>query len=868
MTADEIRAAFLSTFQRHGHQVHPSATLVTHDDPTLHFVNAGMVPFKNIFTGAEVAAHPRAPSSQRCKGVSGKHNDLENVGRTPRHHTFFEMLGNFSFGDYFKSEAIGFAWDLLTNVWKVDGDRLWVTVFEQDDEAFAMWRDQVGVPERRIQRLGAKDNFWSMGDTGPCGPCSEIHYDHGPAISDDTRGPAFESPRYVEIWNLVFMQFEQRADGSRVSLPKPSIDTGMGLERITAVKQGVYSNYDTDLFQPLIQRAASLAKVKYHDNDDSDTALRVIADHARAAAFLVTDGIMPGNEGRAYVLRRIMRRALRFGYKLGLNEPFFHHVTAEVVDRFQGAYPELAKRADFVREVVRAEEERFQRTLDRGMALLDHELAAGKGEVGGEAAFKLWDTYGFPLDLTELIAEEKGVTVDKAGFDAAMAVQKEQGRAHWKGVGEAGVDGLWQQVAAVGATEFTGYTELSQAGNVVALVKKVGDELRPVQRLDVGEAGVIILDRTPFYGESGGQAGDTGTLGTHRVTDTTKAAGLHLHHVVTSDAVAVGDALEARVDPPKRAGTRRNHTATHLLHAALRSVLGDHVTQKGSLVAPDRLRFDFSHHKPVTADELRRVEDLVNREVLANQDVHTSVDDLEAAIAKGAMALFGEKYDSKVRVVSVPGFSTELCGGTHVSRTGDIGLFKLLSESGVAAGVRRIEAQTGTGALAVVREQEDRLADAARVLKSTSDRVVEAVQKLHDERRGLEKRVAELEREIAKAAAGDLASRAEAFGSVQVLITTADGDLKELADRLRDQLGSSVIVLASGADDKAQLVVAASKDVAGAKVHAGKIVQELAPMIGGKGGGRPDLAQAGGKDASAIDAMLARARALIVAALA
>jgi len=868
VTADEIRAAFLSTFQRHGHQVHPSATLVTHDDPTLHFVNAGMVPFKNIFTGAEVAAHPRAPSSQRCKGVSGKHNDLENVGRTPRHHTFFEMLGNFSFGDYFKSEAIGFAWDLLTNVWKVDGDRLWVTVFEQDDEAFAMWRDQVGVPERRIQRLGAKDNFWSMGDTGPCGPCSEIHYDHGPAISDDTRGPAFESPRYVEIWNLVFMQFEQRADGSRVSLPKPSIDTGMGLERITAVKQGVYSNYDTDLFQPLIQRAASLAKVKYHDNDDSDTALRVIADHARAAAFLVTDGIMPGNEGRAYVLRRIMRRALRFGYKLGLNEPFFHHVTAEVVDRFQGAYPELAKRADFVREVVRAEEERFQRTLDRGMALLDHELAAGKGEVGGEAAFKLWDTYGFPLDLTELIAEEKGVTVDKAGFDAAMAVQKEQGRAHWKGVGEAGVDGLWQQVAAVGATEFTGYTELSQAGNVVALVKKVGDELRPVQRLDVGEAGVIILDRTPFYGESGGQAGDTGTLGTHRVTDTTKAAGLHLHHVVTSDAVAVGDALEARVDPPKRAGTRRNHTATHLLHAALRSVLGDHVTQKGSLVAPDRLRFDFSHHKPVTADELRRVEDLVNREVLANQDVHTSVDDLEAAIAKGAMALFGEKYDSKVRVVSVPGFSTELCGGTHVSRTGDIGLFKLLSESGVAAGVRRIEAQTGTGALAVVREQEDRLADAARVLKSTSDRVVEAVQKLHDERRGLEKRVAELEREIAKAAAGDLASRAEAFGSVQVLITTADGDLKELADRLRDQLGSSVIVLASGADDKAQLVVAASKDVAGAKVHAGKIVQELAPMIGGKGGGRPDLAQAGGKDASAIDAMLARARALIVAALA
>ena len=663
------------------------------------------------------------------------------------------------------------------------------------------------------------------------------------------------------------MQFEQRADGSRVALPKPSIDTGMGLERITAVKQGVYSNYDTDLFQPLIQRAAALAKVRYRDHDDSDTALRVIADHARAAAFLVADGIMPGNEGRAYVLRRIMRRALRFGYKLGLNEPFFHHVTAEVVDRFQGAYPELGKRADFVREVVHAEEERFQRTLDRGMALLDQELASGRGVVGGDAAFKLWDTYGFPLDLTELIAEENGVTVDKPGFDAAMKVQKDQGRAHWKGQAAAGVDALYKQLAEAGTTTFTGYTELSRACTVTALVRKSADGLTPVDRLDAGEEAVIVLDTTPFYGESGGQAGDSGRLGSHVVSDTTKAFGLHLHHVRTLDAVAVGDVLEARVDPPKRSSTRRNHTATHLLHAALRQVLGDHVTQKGSLVAPDRLRFDFSHHKPVTAEELRRIEDLVNQQVLANQPVDTSEDELEQAIAKGAMALFGEKYDSRVRVVSVPGFSVELCGGTHVSRTGDIGLFKLLSEAGVAAGVRRVEAQTGTGALAVVRAQEDVLADAGRALKTSPDRVLEAVQKLQDDRKSLEKRVAELERTIAAAAAGDLIGQAKVLGPAKVLAARFDGDLKDQADRLRDQLGTSLVILVSGADDKAQLVVAASKDIAGGSVHAGKLVQELAPLIGGKGGGRPDLAQAGGKEPGGIDALLARAWELAAAAL-
>ena len=868
MTADEIRKAFLSYYEGKGHKVHPSASLLTHDDPTLHFVNAGMVPFKNVFTGEEAAATSRATSSQRCLRVSGKHNDLENVGRTPRHHTFFEMLGNFSFGDYFKTEAIAFAWELLTDVWKVDADRLWVTVYEDDDEAYALWRDKMGVPEARLQRLGAKDNFWSMGDVGPCGPCSEIHYDHGPGVSDDTRGPAGEGDRYVEIWNLVFMQYEQRADGTRADLPKPSIDTGMGLERIAAVKQGVYSNYDTDLFLPLIARAADTASVSYGDGADSDTALRVIADHARAAAFLVSDGVMPGNEGRAYVLRRIMRRALRFGWKLGIAEPFFHKVTDEVVQRFEEAYPGLSPRRDFIGEVVLAEEQRFQRTLDRGMALLDDELKGGE-TVGGEAAFKLWDTYGFPLDLTEQIAEEHGVAVDKKGFQAAMTVQKEQGRANWKGASAATVDTLWKDMGAeLGATEFTGYTELSRAGSVVALVAKDGDdELLRVDRLDAGQQGIVILDRTPFYGESGGQAGDCGRLSTFTVVDTAKASGLHLHHVKGGEAVSIGDVLEARVDAPSRAGTRRNHTGTHLLHAALRSVLGEHVSQKGSLVAPDRLRFDFGHHKPVSADELRAIEDLVNQEILANKPVETTVDDLESAIAKGAMALFGEKYDDEVRVVQVAGFSVELCGGTHVERTGDIGPFVVVSEGGIASGVRRIEAQTGTGAIAVFRKQAAKLAEAATLLKTQADRVPEAVAKLAEERKGVERELAEMKREVAKAAAGDLVSQARDIGGVKVLAARFDGDLKEQADRLRDQLGTSLVVLAAERGPKAQLIIAASKDVAGSRVHAGKLVKELAPLIGGGGGGRPDMAQAGGKDPSGIDLLLERAYEAAAAAL-
>ncbi len=868
MTSDEIRKAFLSYFESNGHKVHPSASLLTHDDPTLLFVNAGMVPFKNVFTGAEEAASPRATSSQACLRVSGKHNDLENVGRTARHHTLFEMLGNFSFGDYFKAEAIPFAWELLTEVWKIDADRLWVTVYKDDDEAYDLWRDVVGVPEARLQRLGEKDNFWSMGDVGPCGPCSEIHYDHGPEISDDTRGPAGEDDRYVEIWNLVFMQYEQHKDGSRTDLPSPSIDTGMGLERIAAVKQGVYWNYDTDLFQPLIARAADTAGITYGDTAETDTALRVISDHARATAFLISDGVMPGNEGRAYVLRRIMRRALRFGWKLGIFDAFLHKVTDEVVQRYQDAHPRLAPRRDFIGEVVLAEEQRFSRTLDRGMALLDEELKSGK-PIAGDAAFKLYDTYGFPLDLTEQIAEEHGVSVDTDGFDVAMTKQQERSRQGPLPVHAAAVDTLWKEMASeLGATDFTGYTELSRPGTVVALLRKDGDDLHRVQRLDAGEKGIVLLDRTPFYGESGGQAGDTGRLSYWHVTDTTKSNGLHLHHVQKGEAVSVGDVLEAKVDAPSRAGTRRNHTGTHLLHAALRSVLGEHVTQKGSLVAPDRLRFDFSHHKPVTAEELRSIEDLVNAEVLANKPLETTVDDLEAAIEKGAMALFGEKYDDEVRVVTVPGFSVELCGGTHVDRTGDIGPFVIVSEAGIASGVRRIEAQTGTGAIAVFRKQAAKLAEAASLLKTQADRVPEAVAKLAEERKGVEKELAEMKKEVAKAAAGDLIGQAREIGGVKVLAARFDGDLKEQADRLRDQLGTSLVVLAAERGPKAQLIVAASKDVAGSKLHAGKIVKELAPLIGGGGGGRPDMAQAGGKDPSGIEGLLQKAYEVAEAALA
>jgi alanyl-tRNA synthetase len=664
--AAEIRQRYLSFFEGHGHAVVPSSPLVPHNDPTLFFTNAGMVQFKDVFTGRERRDYSRATTVQKCLRVSGKHNDLENVGRTPRHHTFFEMLGNFSFGDYFKAEAIPYAWELLTGVYGIDPNRLWVTIYEEDDEAFDLWRSKVGFPAERIQRLGAKDNFWSMGDTGPCGPCTEIHYDHGPAVSSDERGPAGGDDRYVEIWNLVFMQFEQAADGSRTSLPRPSIDTGMGLERLAAVKQGVYSNYDTDLFQGIIASACREAKVAYGASPESDTALRVLADHARATTFLVADGVMPSNEGRGYVLRRIMRRAIRFGVKLGLDRPFLHSLGDTVATEFGVAFPELLERQTFVREVIQSEEERFRKTLDRGMKLLDSHLekAGLGGTVPGDVAFVLSDTYGFPLDLTSLIAAERGIDVDEPGYQQALGEQKARGRAAWRGSGEQAVAGLWHQLAdAHGATTFTGYAGHSGTGTVVALIARTGEgadaALESVDRLVPGQAGVAVLDRTPFYGESGGQVGDTGTLSSSevkaRVTDVQKQSGLHLHHVEVDEGVlAVGDVLTTDVDSRRRSHTRRNHTATHLLHAALRGSSATTSPRRAALVGPDRLRFDFSHHKAITADELSRSRSWSTSRSCATPAWSRDVQSLDEAVAAGAMALFGEKYDAEVRVVDGP----------------------------------------------------------------------------------------------------------------------------------------------------------------------------------------------------------------------
>jgi alanyl-tRNA synthetase len=869
VNASEIRKSFLGYFEREQHKIVPSSSLVPHNDPTLFFTNAGMVQFKDLFTGKEAPSYKRAVSSQRCLRVSGKHNDLDNVGRTPRHHTLFEMLGNFSFGDYFKADAIRFAWDLLTGTWKIDPDRLWVTIFEEDDEAHAIWHEKVGVPTSRIQRLGAKENFWSMGPVGPCGPCSEIHYDHGARYSTDPSstanpGPASEDPRYVEIWNLVFMQFEQHEDGSRTALPKPSIDTGMGLERVSAVLQGVFWNYETDLFQPLMRKASELAGVKPGKSEESDTALRVISDHSRAAAFLVGDGVMPSNEERGYVLRRIMRRGIRFGTKLGLQEPFLHKVVSEVITHMSDAYPQLSDRRAFIEQVVLDEELRFQRTLSRGMRLLDAQLSEGQGQLPGAVAFELFDTYGFPLDLTELIAEERGKEVDTDGFRTAMEQQKARSRAGWKGSGQQAVSELWHQLhTAHGDTAFVGYDHDHEEGQVLALVRVSGDSgqehiFTQVDRLAAGEKGILLLDQTPFYAESGGQVGDAGSIGGFHVTETQKAAGLYLHHGEATEPIEVGQRLLATVDAARRDRTRRNHTATHLLHAALRKVLGPHVTQKGSLVAPDRLRFDFAHPKPLSADELRRIEEIVNAEILHNHGVDTALDDLEQAVAKGAMALFGEKYDARVRVVSVPGFSTELCGGTHVRRTGDIGLFRILSEAGVAAGVRRIEAQTGTGALALVHEESQTLLEAARKLKTEPARLVEAIGKLQEDRKSLERELAELKRGMAKAAAGDLVQKAQDVNGIRVLAAEFDGDLREQADRLRDQLGSSLVVLLARKGDKVQMLAAASKDVAGSRIHAGKVIEAVAPLVGGRGGGRPDMAQAGGADPSGIAAAVQR----------
>jgi alanyl-tRNA synthetase len=872
VSSAELRARFLDFFRRHGHTVVPSSPLVPGNDPTLLFTNAGMVQFKDVFLGKDLRPYSRAASSQRCVRAGGKHNDLENVGYTARHHTFFEMLGNFSFGDYFKRDAIRFAWDFVTGELGLPQDRLWVTVYETDDEAFDLWVNEAGVDPARITRLGAKSNFWAMGDTGPCGPCTEIFYDHGPHIAGGPPGsPDEDGDRYVEIWNLVFMQFDRAPDGTMTPLPKPSVDTGAGLERMAAVMQGVHSNYDIDLFRGLIDAAARATGAK----DLSSPSLRVIADHIRACSFLIVDGVLPSNEGRGYVLRRIARRAIRHGYKLGQTKPFFHSLVPALVAAMGEAYPELAKAAAHVERVLKQEEERFAETLASGMALLEDAIAKlvpgadGRKVIPGDAVFKLYDTYGFPVDLTNDIARERELGIDEAGFEAAMDAQRQRSQAASKFA----VD-LRETVQLDHRTTFKGYESLAETGTVVALID---DQGASVQELAEGARGRVILDHTPFYAESGGQVGDTGRLqaehGEFAVEDTQKLREAFAHMgTLARGRIRVGDRVHAIVDTEARAATARNHSATHLLHAALRQVLGQHVTQKGSLVEPQRLRFDFSHFQAVTPDELAQIERLVNAEIRANREGRTRLMNYDAAVAAGAMALFGEKYGDEVRVLSFGEFSTELCGGTHVGRTGDIGLFKIVAEGGVAAGVRRIEGVTGQGALDYVNDTERRLRDVAALVRGSRDDASDKVQALLDRARKLEREIDALKAKLASGTGTDLAAQAVALGgAAKLLAARLDGaDAKALrtaVDQLKEKFGSAVIVLgAADADGKVALVAGVTPDLVG-KVKAGEIVGAVAAQVGGRGGGRPDFAQAGGTDVSKLDAALASVEALVRAKL-
>ena len=854
MKTGDIREAFLAFFEEHGHTRVPSSSLVPVDDPTLLFTNAGMNQFKDTFLGTDPRPYTRAASSQRCVRAGGKHNDLENVGYTARHHTFFEMLGNFSFGDYFKREAIRFAWTFLTEHLGLPPEQLWVTVHVSDDEAAQIWIDEIGFPAERLSRLD-EDNFWQMGDTGPCGPCSEVFYDHGPAVPGGPPGSEDDDlDRYIEIWNLVFMQYNRDASGEMTPLPRPSVDTGMGLERIAAVLQGVHSNYEIDLFRALIDAAAERIGVE----DRAAASLRVIADHIRSCAFLVVDGVLPGNEGRGYVLRRILRRAIRHGNKLGASEPFFHRLVAPLVAEMGVAYPELAAQQGAIEAALLAEEEQFARTLDHGMAILEEALTDLEGtEIPGDVVFRLYDTYGFPTDLTNDIARERGLTLDLDGYERAMAAQ----RARSKEGGSFRVD-YNATLRLDGETAFTGYASLTGEGRVRALLR----EGEAVSALAADESGVLVLDRTPFYAESGGQVGDTGYLAGEgvrlEVTDTTKAGSHHLHHVrVLEGEVREGSELAATVDRAVRQRTRLNHSATHLLHAALRQVLGDHVTQKGSLVDSERLRFDFSHGQPVSAGELAMISDLVNAQVRANTPVVTRRMSMDEAMAAGAMALFGEKYGDEVRVLSMGAddFSVELCGGTHVDRTGDIGLFRIVGEGGVAAGVRRIEAVTGEGALAALAELDASVAGACDVLKATPANLAERAAALRAEARELEKTVARLKQKLASAAGGDLTSSAVEVAGVKVLAANVDGadgkSLRDTLDQCKNKLGSAVILLSAVNDGKIALAAGVTADLTD-RVKAGDLMREFAGRLGGKGGGRPDMAQGGGSDVHALDATL------------
>ncbi|TFZ46185.1 alanine--tRNA ligase [Stenotrophomonas maltophilia] len=865
-TTSQIRSDFLEFFKGKGHTIVPSAPLVPGNDPTLLFTNSGMVQFKDVFLGAEKRSYVRAADVQRCLRAGGKHNDLDQVGYTARHHTFFEMLGNWSFGDYFKKDAIAWAWELLTQVWKLPADRLLVTVYQTDDEAYALWRDMVGIPEERIVRIGdnkgapyASDNFWQMADTGPCGPCTEIFYDHGDHIAGGPPGsPDEDGDRFIEIWNLVFMQFDRQPDGTLVPLPAPCVDTGMGLERLAAILQHVHTNYEIDLFQALIRKASELTGTA----DLENKSLRVIADHIRACSFLIVDGVLPSNEGRGYVLRRIIRRALRHGWMLGVRQPFFSKLVPTLVDQMGEAYPELPAAVDTVTRALQAEEERFAETLDAGMKIFEDVAGkASNGVIPGVDAFRLYDTYGFPLDLTQDIARERDLTVDIAGFDAAMEQQRETARAAGKFGG--GVTLPADLVATLSPTQFLGYDRLQADGLTVLAVLKDG---RPVQSANAGDAVIVITDQTPFYAESGGQVGDTGVLTGNGVRlvveDTQKFAGQFHGHVGTlsEGGLKVGDVLSGQVDGERRGATILNHSATHLLHAALREVLGTHVQQKGSLVAPDRLRFDFSHFQPISAEELAVIERKVNQQVRANNAAEVHTMGMQEALDFGAMALFGEKYGEHVRVLKMGDYSTELCGGTHVNRTGDIGLFKITSEGGVSAGVRRIEAVTGQGALDYVDAEEARLADAAELLGGSAADVVEKIRALGQRQKQLERELEAVKAKVAAGATADLSSQAVEVAGVKVLATRLEGfdakALRDAMDRLKQQLGDAVIVLAGAQDGKAALVAGVNGSAMG-KVKAGELLSHIAGQIGGKGGGRPDLAQGGGEDGPALATALA-----------
>ncbi|HCR6415185.1 TPA: alanine--tRNA ligase [Shigella flexneri] len=869
----EIRQAFLDFFHSKGHQVVASSSLVPHNDPTLLFTNAGMNQFKDVFLGLDKRNYSRATTSQRCVRAGGKHNDLENVGYTARHHTFFEMLGNFSFGDYFKHDAIQFAWELLTSEkwFALPKERLWVTVYESDDEAYEIWEKEVGIPRERIIRIGdnkgapyASDNFWQMGDTGPCGPCTEIFYDHGDHIWGGPPGsPEEDGDRYIEIWNIVFMQFNRQADGTMEPLPKPSVDTGMGLERIAAVLQHVNSNYDIDLFRTLIQAVAKVTGA----TDLSNKSLRVIADHIRSCAFLIADGVMPSNENRGYVLRRIIRRAVRHGNMLGAKETFFYKLVGPLIDVMGSAGEDLKRQQAQVEQVLKTEEEQFARTLERGLALLDEELAKLSGDtLDGETAFRLYDTYGFPVDLTADVCRERNIKVDEAGFEAAMEEQRRRARE------ASGFGADYNAMIRVdSASEFKGYDHLELNGKVTALFV----DGKAVDAINAGQEAVVVLDQTPFYAESGGQVGDKGELKganfSFAVEDTQKY-GQAIGHIgkLAAGSLKVGDAVQADIDEARRARIRLNHSATHLMHAALRQVLGTHVSQKGSLVNDKVLRFDFSHNEAMKPEEIRAVEDLVNAQIRRNLPIETNIMNLEAAKAKGAMALFGEKYDERVRVLSMGDFSTELCGGTHASRTGDIGLFRIISESGTAAGVRRIEAVTGEGAITTVHADSDRLSEVAHLLKGDSNNLADKVRSVLERTRQLEKELQQLKEQAAAQESANLSSKAIDVNGVKLLVSELSGVepkmLRTMVDDLKNQLGSTIIVLATVAEGKVSLIAGVSKDVTD-RVKAGELIGMVAQQVGGKGGGRPDMAQAGGTDAAALPAVLASVKGWVSAKL-